>query len=209
MSGACEQQSQSKLMNVYCYYQPLNACGDRHREVEAWCHNWRGRGFTPVVLDQTIAERHPQWDCLKNRKSLEFPSINPDGYDFACWARWLALDVMGGGLMVDYDVGNRDLKPDEVILGYPVILEPQRVPCAVATNDRGATLIADTIMSHQAKPRGNHYSDMFFFQDSNFPNLKVCVELGHPGWETAKLIHFATGACHKYGGNKLNYIQSL
>lgn len=101
--------------------------------------------------------------------------------------------------MTDFDVMNRSLKPDDVILGPTLILEQHRVPCAVAADQAGATQIADYIMSHTPKPRDGHYSDMLMFIDSKWPHIKICKEPGQGDWQSAKLLHFSARVCSEEG----------
>ncbi len=194
-------------MNVYTFYEFLDGWGNQDEAIGLWLDSWRKNGWNPVILDQRVASRHAEWQRFNTWKRHQLPSVNPAGYDLACWHRWFAFDVMGGGVMVDYDVINRSLKPDEVILGAPIILEQCRVPCAVAADAKGAHDITTAIMDHAPKPRGDHYSDMYFFQDTNWPQIRTCREFGHDGWEEGKLIHFATGACRKAGLSKIQAIR--
>jgi hypothetical protein len=196
-------------MNVYTYHQWLQGWGDQSEILELWRSSWERNGWNPVVLDELKASQHPSWMHLNTVKRHQFPSRNPKGYDLACWHRWFAFAVAGGGMMVDYDVINNGFKPGDLSPAEPVIHEQYRVPCCVSADRRGAEQIVSDIMNHGPKVRDGHYSDMFFFQDSAYRHTKDCREFRHDGWERAKLIHFATGACHQAGTTKVTAIRSL
>jgi len=63
-----------------------------------------------VVVSQKDAERHPRYDEMVRRFS-EYPTVNPPGYELACYLRYLAMAVVGGGFMTDYDVINVNVPP--------------------------------------------------------------------------------------------------
>lgn len=79
--------------------------------VSLWAERWRSFGFTPIVLNEFWARKHPAFDIV-NEAIEKLPSINPAGYDRQCYLRWLACEVAakeytnGDGLIVmaDYDV---------------------------------------------------------------------------------------------------------
>lgn len=156
-------------------------------------------GWNPVVLDVGVASKHKDWVAFNAGRIHGLPTRNPAAYERACWRRWLAFDVVGGGVMVDYDVMNVSLKPDDVILGPVLILDVHRVPCAVAADAHGATEIAHEVMTHKPKPRDDHWSDMLMFIDSKWPHIKICREVDHPDANAAKLLHYSTRACKQIG----------
>ena len=70
--------------------------------VLVWQHQWHMAGFDPHVLSEATARRHPQWTALQQRWKA-FPTVNHPEYEFACFARYAAMAVVGGGWMTDYD----------------------------------------------------------------------------------------------------------
>jgi hypothetical protein len=195
---------------VYTYYQFLASWGDQGELMALWAESWRRMGWDPVVLNQGHARNHPQWVDFINRVQPKFNSINPAGYDEACWQRWLAFDVMGGGLMVDYDVINVNWRHPVTLPPGVLILEQHRVPCAVAADSSGASNIVNHIMSHEAAPRGGHYSDMYMAQNNMlWPHDRVCREYDGYEWRGGNLVHVATGACHRAGRRKVDVAREL
>ena len=183
-------------MNVYTYYSPVGGLPAQGSIIERWTESWSAQGFSPVVLDQSHAEKHPHY-AAHLAVFRSFPTINPREYELACYLRWLALEAVGGGLMSDYDVMNVSLGQSEIDGRDIVFHERRRVPCLVQASDRGAAEIVKFLISN--KPGAvSHWSDMLSLMQGQWPAMDHCTEIGDAGWETAKTIHFAHGACRKY-----------
>ena len=93
---------------VYTYFED-QGMGDEPA-LEVWRDVWAKAGWDPVVLSQKDAERHPRYDEMVRRFS-EYPTVNAPGYELACYLRYLAMAVVGGGFMTDYDVINVNVPP--------------------------------------------------------------------------------------------------
>ena len=93
---------------VYTYFED-QGLGDA-AAVEVWRDVWAEAGWDPVVLSQNDAARHPLYDETVARVS-RFPTTNPEGYETACYLRYLAMAAVGGGFMTDYDVVNVNVPP--------------------------------------------------------------------------------------------------
>ena len=93
---------------VYTYFED-QGMGDEPA-LEVWRDVWAKAGWDPVVLSQKDAERHPRYDEMVRRFS-EYPTVNVPGYELACYLRYLAMAVVGGGFMTDYDVINVNVPP--------------------------------------------------------------------------------------------------
>lgn len=63
-----------------------------------------------MVLCEADAARHPKFAEYK-RKFWELPTEYGHDYEAACFLRWVAMAVWGGGMMVDYDVINYGFAP--------------------------------------------------------------------------------------------------
>ena len=93
---------------VYTYFEDQ---GMGHgATVEMWKTLWANAGWKPVVLSEEHASAHPDYDDMKARFAT-FPTTNPTGYEVACYLRYLAMAVVGGGFMSDYDVANVNVPP--------------------------------------------------------------------------------------------------
>lgn len=175
--------------------------GREHELIVLWQKSWRRCDFEPVVLTHLHAEAHPQftqYDTLVR----SFPSINPKEYEVACWHRWLAADVVRGGLFVDYDVIARAFAP-EMVLELPndvTVLDRGGVPCAVWLTDVGAAQVVQDVLTRPhgfaTFSAGRHYSDMYYFQARNDPKAPhLTAPFGAPDWENAPAVHFSHGDC--------------
>ena len=191
---------------VKTYYMAVKAMPGEPPTLVAWRDNWRKRGWTPHVLTETDAARHPKYPRYRTHCEA-FPTVNPKEYEMACWMRWLAFAQVGGGLMTDFDVVNRNY-PQVKMLDEPenvIILSRGRVPCAVIATKAGAERIVDDVLNHAAK-FDNHYSDMYFFQQTSYPHVELCIEAGDRDWEQAPLVHFSHNACNV---NKLRRVEGM
>lgn len=93
---------------VYTYFEDQGI--GHEATVDAWKNIWRAAGWKPVVLSEDHARAHPDYEPMKARFS-SFPTTNPEGYEVACYLRYLAMAVVGGGFMSDYDVANVNVPP--------------------------------------------------------------------------------------------------
>ena len=138
-----------------------------------------GAGLVPVRTDNQLgplgreslgqgpadAARHPRHDELRRAFAAK-PTINPPGYDLACYMRWLAMAANGGGIMADYDVFPIN----------PTVADRERLtiwqtnnPCPSLVSgsgheyDRmiGLMLGCDASEAHE---KGQHTSDMLLVQ---------------------------------------------
>lgn len=186
--------------NVFTYFRPcvdVAALAEQRRILAIWEKNWRDAGWEPIILTETHARKHPEFE--RYRKAFEaMPTVSPKDYEMACWLRWMAMAVIGGGFMIDYDVlsngyegGHWMLKGDGKL---PLIMSANNpVPCAViGTREQYQNAIdaflTCSIGTEQGKP---HLSDMLAVQALKFPAVDICREFGKPGWKEAKLIHFS------------------
>lgn len=98
---------------VYTYYAPLKGAAHHSWAPDAihqWRRSWSGAGWKPRVLTPAHARAHPEHDALEAFvKTL--PTPNARDYESACFLRHLAVAVVGGGYLSDYDVVNVNLPP--------------------------------------------------------------------------------------------------
>lgn len=100
---------------VYCYHDPLPGTdqGEIAEELNLWKRGWQACGWTPIVLTRKEASMHPRFnDYLAKVSSL--PVATNPAFEVARWLRWLALDVVGGGLLTDLDVLPNALTPEKL-----------------------------------------------------------------------------------------------
>lgn len=92
---------------VFTYFEeiPQRKSSEEKEQLEVWKRTWQAKGFKTVVLNESVARKHPKYAEVK-QKIEQLPTVNDKRYEAACYLRWLALGVVGGGLMTDYDVVN-------------------------------------------------------------------------------------------------------
>lgn len=79
--------------------------------LEAWKASWRDAGWDPVVLGPSDAERHPFYQKFITAFNQAPKEVRQ--YDRACYLRWLAMGVVGGGWMSDFDTFPLYMEPTE------------------------------------------------------------------------------------------------
>ena len=93
---------------VYTYFEDQGM--GQGPTVDAWKSIWERAGWKPVVLHEKHAALHPDYDDMKSRFAT-FPTTNSAGYEVACYLRYLAMSMVGGGYMTDYDTINVNVPP--------------------------------------------------------------------------------------------------
>lgn len=194
-------------MTIYTYYDPVHDLDCEHelKLMLLWRARWTAAGFQPYVLSEWHAQQHPKFEEWS--KFIDaLPSVNPPGYERACWMRWLALAQMKGGMMSDYDVipyGENVIE----LLRIPrtktgVHLFQKACPSLVYADTDPLRFINDVMENKPGLRQINgkpHYSDMYAFEDlaeRERPWLKlhdIVKSYGEPGWETAPFVHYNNG----------------
>lgn len=190
-------------MNIYTYYEVVPGLPSQAELIHLWDQSWRKRGWTPRLLTQRDAERHPMFNQFKARVHT-YPTANNRRYEDACYFRWLALAQHGGGWMCDYDVINFAFFPQTRKLDFE-IPEQGYVPCVAWMKPRTQRPI-DLIMEYgpvakwpaNIQAERTHISDMLIFQnrlqngmDLGDHDQSVVCEFGEPTWKRFPLIHFS------------------
>lgn len=192
-------------MKIFSFYGtvPQLSTEDETRLIMLWKRAWEKAGFEPIVLNEFIARQSPLFEAMKSRiTNKELPSVNPENYDFHCYARWLAMAEVGGGLMSDYDVmpygwtiKDKDTVPEALTTFQG------HTPCLVAGVKKAYLRAIKGFLEYQLTLRDMeggkpHISDMHILLHGNisYKKTNVVVNFGTPGWETAPLVHFSTSS---------------
>jgi hypothetical protein len=205
----------NRTISTFCEVVPgINNAEQKHC-IDIWRDTWQAAGWNTVVNTLYDALKHPLYKQIVD-KSSRMPSVNPPGYDLACYLRWLAFDYQGGGVHSDYDVlPRRKFSPERfpIIQGFTCMQYRNRdggevvVPSLVSSDREGLKTwiqyILDTpeIGDHliNGKP---HMSDMYVLNRAlKEPWLKrqdLCRDVGEDGWMESHAVHFSHGACTKY-----------
>lgn len=73
------------------------------RMLQVWLRSWHAHGYHPIILFLADAMHHSNYTCLRDTFAT-FPTVNPPEYELACYMRWLAFRMTGGGVFMDYDI---------------------------------------------------------------------------------------------------------
>lgn len=204
---------------IYTYYSHAFDPKEQERLIQLWSENWKAHGWDPQVLGEDTAKQHPLFgDFIAKIRTL--PSVNIPEYEHACWLRWLALDVVEGNWASDYDVflrnGGFSDKPWPKTTLFQCETQPGQpymgggaataTPSLVYTPD--AREIVDLILDYQpdendfnSQEAGGrpHISDMTLFRRTGaFDVFPLVAAYTGPGWEKAKVVHFAHGCFHTH-----------
>jgi hypothetical protein len=90
---------------VYTYFDEIGFGAGELELVNLWKKSWSAYGWTPIVLDQSVAKNHPKFREYA-RIFASYPSKNQAVYELACYFRYIAMVIVGGGFMSDIDVMN-------------------------------------------------------------------------------------------------------
>jgi hypothetical protein len=141
--------------------------------IQAWARSWHELGWEPRVLDTQVARQHPEFGTFDNfLQGLPFNKV-----DKICFYRYLAMGMVGGGWMSDFDTfplnaakwdgtGNPMLLPNSGSLTIHEKTESGGVPSLVSGNAdewfRLAKAQVENAVAHKTEP---HWSDVKALQD--------------------------------------------
>lgn len=197
---------------IYTYHEPVKELdqNDITELIGLWQREWEAAGHIPLVLHESDASKHPMYSAAKTIFS-SFPSVNPKGYDYHCFMRWLAVSVKGGGIMADTDLFPKSEAFPSQGAGINFFsgnkIDP-RIPCYVVGDKAGY----ESVIGHffATKPDEKHWSDMIALRTFDAPVNPIVKEYGDKEWQDAPLIHFPTNRMQPAGKTpKWKYIPEL
>jgi hypothetical protein len=189
-----------RYKQIYTYHTPMGYA-DNDSLVELWKDNWKEKGFEPIVLEESDAKNHKYYDKIINAKSL-YRGTNPKEYEKACYLRWAAMALRGGGLLADYDVWNYTLRIEDlpVYRDNITLFSASACPCLVGGSVVAYEKMLDMFLRFEKKPvdsphlKGNvsdqNIIDAFVGEFYAIP--KLCWAYGEDGWDKAPTVHYAT-----------------
>ena len=92
-------------MNIYCYFDANAAKPGDGEMIRLWKTSWERQGWTPKILTPLSAKPHRRY-----AEFVEHIKGRPP-YVQAGLMRWLALDVVRGGWLSEFDLMNFSFKP--------------------------------------------------------------------------------------------------
>jgi hypothetical protein len=186
---------------VFTYqHQPAGAIpvADQQK-LNLWFEGWKSRGWNPIVLRARDAARSPRYTKIMERVNA-LPCITDRAEMVSNMIRWVALDLMGAGLMVDVDVLPGKFVPENLTAattlfnaedGYPNI-----VGAFFTQKDLTAylNLLANYIVNSEDAIDGRaHVSDLSVLKNSGIEYLTdvAVYGCGTPGWSEARMVEFS------------------
>ena len=106
-------------------------------KYDLWAEGWRSRGWNPIKLTQRDALRHPRYkEILENIKNMKF--LGDPAEMTARLIRWVALDAVSGGLMVDPEVMPNNFNPSHFNWKPALLSSPESMGILAAYMDKEA-----------------------------------------------------------------------
>lgn len=192
--------------SVYCYYTPSGLPGQSDL-LALWVKTWARQGWSTVILNETIAKLHPRYAELKEAiPKLPKPSWYYKDLTMACFIRYAAMAVVGGGLMVDYDVMNRSFKPEH-FTRRDFHLQLNRSAGEVFGSKDDFERIVELVAHYPPSMLKNHNglvlaSDMYILMSLGLPRSMVSRVFLDQGWENSPLVHFDNSSAMLIGKNQ-------
>jgi hypothetical protein len=116
-----EKDASSRTVFTYEHQRPSNP--QLALQYSLWSESWKSRGWNPVKLVLRDAASHARYkDVMATLNSMQFEGDKVRAV--ARVVRWLALDSVGGGLMVDPDTVPNNFNPTQ-LKAKTAILHPE------------------------------------------------------------------------------------
>lgn len=200
-------------MNIFTYFEPVPGMDieSQTKVISLWRKNWGSQGWRAFVINERHARSHPLYREFRS-VVMEFPSINPKGYDYHCFLRWLAFSQCCNGdraVMSDYDVMSYGFEPS-VTEDSRLQLYQGHVPALVMGYRKSVDDLLKLFMDYKIVPTDTeggrpHLSDMHILQRllSSHPkrfnvDLKACC-YQEDGWQTLPAVHFSNCSMAAHG----------
>lgn len=202
-------------MNLYTYHENIGDADqilNSQRLIDVWWKHHYAHGFAPFILGLNDAKRHPFFEEFDAAVS-KLPNTNFEGFELACFRRWLAMVQVGGGLMADYDIFiysnfSKGLlrRDDGRITLFDTHISPGLVfGSAKAYLDqchRFAQYTPEPDDLYKGKP---HVSDQTVIRKqvardrASIRRVDCAVHYNEQGWKTAPVVHYGAGGMKRWG----------
>ncbi len=169
--------------------------GESNAVLELWKQGWSSRGWNPVVLRLMEASRHPKFAALKNALAT-LPYVGDKNEQAGLFYRWLALDTMGGGLLVGNDQLPNAFTPDKA---HTRSLDRETLGALIDS------FIGYTVRPTDALNGAAHVTDL-----SVMEKAMPAADYGAAGYREADIVTFsdkAIAASDKRGKRKSDVMQ--
>lgn len=187
-------------MKIYTYHDYVPELPNSENLIPIWKQSWSKLGWEPIVLNDSHARLHPKYnEYVERYRSL--PTVNPKGYELACYLRWLAVAAVGGGWMSDSDVINYSLNPISPLPELTIWSYGGHIcPCLVSGSADQYTHTAGVFASWEGPTNDEggrpHASDQNILGrvTNIYNNVPLCSQYGSPAWDAFPVVHYPNGA---------------
>jgi hypothetical protein len=194
------------INQVFSYYDFRLGLKNDFKLIGLCAQSWAKHGWGFTLLNEEVAKRSEFYSAVKE-KMRAYPTVNNPEYELICFLRWCALEAVGGGLFIDYDMinygfGCREFSGD-TILSYGGKNHIETTPPVFLTHEGVRKLIQCFLtwphglaFNLNGRP---HLSDMHVISVKldwlNWIRENVCyVYERSEGWETAQLVHYSNSS---------------
>jgi len=169
---------------------------------EMWADGWRSRGWNPVKLSLRDAVREPRYaEVMKNIGTMKF--MGPQTDEVARLIRWVALESVGGGFMVDPDVLPGNFNPADFKRASAVFSAENQTGILAACFDRktlGAFL--DALQKYPAEDDVRMVApELLVLKASGLfkkATVKVVIQ-GSDNWRSYPMVSFNQAEMQRIG----------
>lgn len=134
--------------------------------IEAWTEEWRRHGCEARVIGMETAQQHPDFEHY----NMLLDGLNLSTYERYCFLRYLAMAVVSGGWMCDYDTfplhPHDEILPNGGVLTVHEYTKNGGVPSLISGSkdefNRIAALLINNAVLHKSEAS---WSDMFALHD--------------------------------------------
>lgn len=207
-------------MNKKChtYYELIsdinnNRNYDQEQLIGLCQRSWNRHGWDFKVLSEDMARQHSKYDFYKSIFA-SIPSANPIPYDYHCFMRWVAMVVVGGGIMIDYDVLNLGMTDLDMFNRDGLTIYQNHVPCVVSGTDVDFQKAIDhfVYMAHQKEfyikiDDKAHSSDMVMLSYHKLIYRSIMAVVDYP--LIGSLVHIPQVSCVSTNQSKFEIMEKL
>lgn len=197
-----ERDGAKKTVFTYVVLADNQSKSEETKKLELWREGWRSRGWNPIALGIRDAAKNGAFKRMEAHVG-NLPYVGNGDTAKNRFYRWLALDSMGGGMMVDLDVLPGQFTPSDVIRRDAgiVLAKPDMRGISAAFMDKATVgrfveqiIGYDTQVEDLVDGKAN-VSDLTVWTKIKDSVIEPTVfEYGEKGYQQAKLVQFSDEA---------------
>lgn len=172
-------------------------------KYDLWYDAWKSRGWNPIKLSLRDAVRNPKYTAVqKNLEKLATPLAPVDAVSRI--VRWIALDSVGGGFMVDPEVLPNTFFPENLVRTNRVLRSKEAYfgVQAACLNREALNAFSECARKYVFNPDAPILDpEREFLSASGIPveNDDVLTIYGQNNWRSGLLVTFAQSEMQRIG----------